>query len=116
MPDKLTPLQAAQLAALETFPPRFQQAHRMIEELASLRADPSLVQRLSRLLDQTKAVAHSLGESGMADTLGLMAMLSRRRGDHQMRVRGLREGLLSLKFHYETAVRLIRENRLGRVR
>ena len=39
MSDKLTPRQKAQLAVLETLPPRFQQMHRLIEEFAGLRAD-----------------------------------------------------------------------------
>ena len=55
MSDKLTPRQKAQLAVLETLPPRFQQMHRLIEEFAGLRADETVVRRLTRLLDESKA-------------------------------------------------------------
>jgi hypothetical protein len=108
MSDKLTPQQAAQLAVLETFPPRFEQAHRLIEELAAQRTDPSLVARLCRVLEQAKAAANSIGETAMAETLGTMATLARRMGDQQMKVRGLREGLTGLKLNYSAAVRALR--------
>jgi hypothetical protein len=76
--------------------------------LAALRADPTLVPRLCRLLDQCKAAANSIGETAMAETLGMMATLARRMGDQQMRVRALREGLASLKLNYAVAVRAVR--------
>ena len=107
MADKLTPQQAAQLAILETLPPRFETAHRLIEEMALLRADANAIRRLCRTLDEGKALATSLGLSALADTMGMMSMIARRGGDLQMKVRGLREGLGSLKVNYEGAVRQV---------
>jgi hypothetical protein len=108
MADKLTPQQQAQLDVLATLPPRLETAHRLIEELASLRADDAMIRRLCRLLDEGKAAVNSIGQTALAETLGMMSMLARRGGDRQMRVRGLREGLGSLKVNYEGAVRAIK--------
>lgn len=105
MAGKLTSRQQAKLDVLRTFPPKFDQIHRLIEELASLRADDAMVRRLCRILDEMKAGAASVGEGGLADTLGIMGTLARRGGGLQMRVRGLREGFVSLKTNYEGAIR-----------
>jgi hypothetical protein len=102
---KLSARQLATLAVLETFPPRFDQIHRRIEEISSLRADEALQRQLARMLDEMKVAAASVGEGGVADTLGTMAMLARRTGGLQTRVRGLREGFVSLKINFEGAFR-----------
>jgi hypothetical protein len=36
--------------------------------------------------------------------MGIMGMMARRRGGHQVKIRGLREGLGSLKINYEGAL------------
>jgi hypothetical protein len=108
MADKLTPQQQAQLDMLETLPPRFELAHRLIAEIESLRADESQIRRLCRLLDTGKAAANSVGQTALADTMGMMSTIARRGGDRRMKVRGLRDGLVSLKINYEGAVRAIR--------
>jgi len=105
MSDKLTPRQKAQLGVLETLPARFQQMHRLIEEIAGLRADESVVRRLTRLLDESKAATNAVGLTALTETMGIMGVLARRRGGHQMKVRGLREGLGSLKINFEGALR-----------
>jgi hypothetical protein len=108
MADKLTPQQQALLDALETLPPRFEAMHRLIEELALLRADEAMVRRLCRLLDESKATASAINQTALADTMGMMGMIARRGGDRRMKVRGLREGLASLKINYEGALRSIK--------
>ena len=108
MADKLTPQQQVQLEVLAKFPPRFETAHRLIEEIASLRADDAMIRRLCRLLDETKAAANSIGQTALGETLGIMGTIARRGGDRRMKVRGLREGLQSLKTNYEGAVRAVR--------
>jgi hypothetical protein len=105
MSDKLTPRQKAQLGVLEVLPARFQQMHRLIEEIAGLRADESVVRRLTRLLDESKSATNAVGLTALTETMGIMGMLARRRGGHQMKVRGLREGLGSLKINFEGALR-----------
>jgi len=108
MADKLTPQQQVQLDVLATLPPRFETIHRLIEEIAALRADDAMIRRLCRLLEAGKSAANSVGQTALADTLGTMGTIARRGGDRQMKVRGLREGLASLKINYEGAVRAIR--------
>jgi hypothetical protein len=58
-----------------------------------------------RQLDEIKGKAGGLSLSGLADTEGLMGTMARRGGGLQMKVRGLRELLGSLKINYEAAMR-----------
>jgi hypothetical protein len=105
MAVKLSSRQQAQLAYLQTLPPRLGRIHAVIEEMASLRADDVVVRGLGRLLDQIKAESGALSLTGLSDTAGLMSTMSRRGGGLQMKVRGLRELLGSLKINYEAAMR-----------
>jgi hypothetical protein len=105
MAVKLSSRQLAQLAFLETLPQKFGRIHAVIEEMGALRADDVVVRGLARLLDQVKAEAGALSLTGLADTAGLMSTMTRRGGGLQMKVRGLRELLGSLKINYEAAMR-----------
>ncbi len=105
MAVKLSARQQAQLAVLEVLPRRFEQLHRMIEEMAQLRVDETLQRRLVRNLDELKAQTAGIGLDALTETLGVMSMLARRTGGNQMRLRGLQEGLASLKINYEGALR-----------
>jgi hypothetical protein len=103
---KLSSRQLAQLAYLQSLPPRFGRIHAVIEEMASLRADDAVVRGLARLLDQIKGEAGALSLTGIADTAGLMSTMTRRGGGLQMKVRGLRELFGSLKINHEAALRM----------
>lgn len=105
MSVKLSSRQQAQLAFLQTLPPRFGRIHAVIEEMAGLRADDVVVRGLARLLDRLKAEASGLSLTGLADTAGLMSTMARRGGGLQIKVRGLRELLGSLRINYEAALR-----------
>jgi hypothetical protein len=105
MAVKLTSRQQAQLAYLQTLPPKFQRIHAVVEEMSTLRADEAVVRGLARLLDQIKGNSAALSLTGIADTAGIMGTMTRRGGGLQMKVRGLRELLGSLKINYEAAVR-----------
>ena len=102
---KLNSRQLSQLAFLETLPPKLERMNRVIEQMAAMQADDSVVRGLGRLLDELKAQAQALGLGGLADTAGYMATMSRRGGSLQMRVRGLRELLGSLKTNLDGAVK-----------
>ncbi|HEU5169790.1 MAG TPA: hypothetical protein VFU46_04595 [Gemmatimonadales bacterium] len=102
---KLTSRQQAQLAFLQTLPPKLERCHVVIEQMAALQADESVVRGFTRLLDEIKANAGALSMNSLAETAGLMSTLARRGGGVQMKVRGLRELLGSLKFNYEGALR-----------
>lgn len=105
MAPKLSAAQHAQLAFLETLNARFERIHRQIEEIAAMRADDTQVRNLSRLLDECRNQAGTLNLGPMADTFGRMSMMARRGGGLQMKVRGLREGLVSLKTNFDGAYR-----------
>lgn len=103
--EKLSSRQQAQLAFLQTLPPKFQRIHAVIEQMAAMHADDTVVRGLIRGLEEIKGHAGALSLSSLADTAGLMATMARRGGGLQMKVRGLRELLGSLKFNYEGALR-----------
>jgi len=105
MAHKLSSRQQAQLDYLQSLPPRFGRIHSVIEEMAGLRADDVIVRGLARLLDKIKAESSALSLSGLSETAGLMSTMTRRGGGLQMKVRGLRELLGSLKVNYEAAMR-----------
>ena len=105
MAIKLSSRQLAQLAFLETLPPKFQRMHSVIEEMSALRADEVVVRSFARQLDELKANAAALSLTGLADTAGLMSTMARRGGGLQMKVRGLRELMGSLKINHEEAMR-----------
>ncbi len=105
MAIKLSSRQQAQLAYLQSLPPRFHRMHAVIEEMSALRADEVVVRGFARQLDELKAQAAALSLTGLADTAGLMGTMARRGGGLQMKVRGLRELLGSLKINYEAAMR-----------
>ena len=105
MGHKLSSRQYAQLAFLETLPPKFLRIHAVIEQMAALQADEIMVRGLCRMLDEVKSTASQLSLNGIADSAGLMASMARRGGGLQMKVRGLREFTGSLKINYEGALR-----------
>ena len=102
---KLSSRQQAQLTYLQSLPPKFQRIHAVVEEMSALRADESVVRGLARLLDEIKGNASALSMTGLAETAGIMATMTRRGGGLQMKVRGLRELTGSLKINYEAAMR-----------
>jgi hypothetical protein len=105
MPPKLTSRQQAQLNFLEQLPPKFQRMHNIIEQMASLKVDDSILRGFGRLLDEVKGNATALSLNGIAETAGIMGTMLRRGGGLQFRVRGLRELLGSLKSNYDSALR-----------
>jgi chemotaxis protein histidine kinase CheA len=103
---KLSSRQQAQLAFLQTVPPKLERFHRTIEQMSALQADEAAVRGFTRALDELKAGAQAMSLTGLAETAGLMGTMARRGGGLQMKVRGLRELLGSLKIKYEGALRL----------
>jgi hypothetical protein len=101
----LSGAQQAQLAYLCALPPKFERIHRLVEEIANLHGGETTVKSLCRMLDELRNGASSLLLTPLADTFGMMSMLARRGGGIPMKVRGLREGLVSLKTNYEGLLR-----------
>ena len=105
MARKLSSRQQAQVAFLEQLPRKFQRMHGIIEQMAGLKVDETILRGFGRLLDEIKGNASALSLNGIAETAGLMGTMLRRGGGLQFRVRGLREMLGSLKTNYEGALR-----------
>ena len=105
MAQKLSSRQLQQLSFLEQLPLKFANISKVIEQMAVLQADDAAIRGMCRQLDEIKAGAAQMSMSALADTAGNMVTIGRRTGGQQMRVRGLRELLGSLKVNYEGAVR-----------
>lgn len=105
MAQKLTPRQLQQLSYLQSLPMKFGTIGRVIDQMATLQADDVAIRQMCRLLDEIKAGSAQLSLPGLADTAGHMVTIARRTGSQQMRVRGLRELLGSLKINFDGATR-----------
>jgi len=105
MAQKLTPRQQAQLAWLDTLPPKFERIKRVIEMLATHHADETQVRSLQRLLDELKAQGGQVNITALADNFGYMGSLLRRAGGHQTKVRGLQDLLAGARINFEGAYR-----------
>ena len=105
MAPKLTPRQIAQLAWLDTLPPKFERMKKIVELFATHHADESQVRSLQRMVDELKAQGAQINVTALADNFGFMGMLLRRAGGHQTKVRGLQELLAGAKINFEGAYR-----------
>ena len=103
MGAKLTARQQAQLAWLESLPPKLEKANRIIEMISTMQADESQVRGLGRMCDELKAQAGSLNLTPIGDGFGYMGMMLRRAGGLQVKVRGLRELLAGVKINRQWA-------------
>jgi hypothetical protein len=105
MAVKLTSKQLQQVAFLETLPPKFQRMNGVIEQMATAKADDTSVQGMCRILNEVKANAQAYGLAGIADAAGIMGTMARRNAGVQMKVRGLRELLGTLRQNFEGALK-----------
>jgi hypothetical protein len=102
---KLSPKQQSQLAFLALLPPKFQRLHSVIEQMGGNSADETIVRGLIRILDETKSHASQLSLNGLADACSNMAATARRGGGQQVKVRGLRDCLGSVRMNYDAAMK-----------
>ena len=105
MSHKPSARQQARLEYIKSLPPKLDRVRHIIESMAILQADEASVRSLSRMLDQIKANCQLQGLHRLSETAGNMAMLSRRGGGQQVKVRGLRELLGSFQMNLEGAHR-----------
>lgn len=105
MAQKLTPRQQAQLAWLDTLPPKFEKMKKIIELFSTHHADETQVRTLQRMADELKAQGAQINVTALADNFGYMGMLLRRAGGHQTKARGLHELLAGAKINFEGAYR-----------
>jgi hypothetical protein len=97
MAIKLSTRQQIQLAFLDAEAPKVERAWSLIERMNTPSETEGAARQLSRLFDQLKGGATTSGLPMVADAAGMMAMLARRGGGLQVKVRGLRDGIGALK-------------------
>jgi hypothetical protein len=102
---KLSPRQLSQLAFLELLPPKFQRVQSVIEQMNDTRLDETAVRGMIRVLDEMKAGASQQSLHGLADALGGTASMARRGGGLQVKIRGLRDLMVSVRANYDMAVK-----------
>ncbi len=102
---KLSPKQQSQVAFLSTLPPKFQRMQSVIEQMGGNAADETVVRGMIRILDETRAHASQLSLGSLADACSQMASVARRGGGLQVKVRGLRDCLASVKTNCDAAMK-----------
>ena len=90
---------------LSLLPPKIQRIQSVIEQMAGGVADEAVVRGMVRLLDEMKAYASQLKMNGLADAAGQMASTGRRGGGLQVKVRGLRENMATVRMNSDMALR-----------
>lgn len=102
---KLSAKQQSQLAFLQLLPPKFQRINSVIEQLNSPTLDETALRGMIRVLDEMKAGSSQLSMNGLAEALGAMGSMARRGGGLQVKIRGLKDLLGSVRSNYDTAVK-----------
>jgi hypothetical protein len=102
---KLSAQQQSQLAFLQLLPPKFQRIQAVIEQMSSPTVDENALRGMIRVLDEIKAGASQLKINKLADALGAMGSMARRGGGLQVKIRGLRDLMGSVRSNYDAAVK-----------
>ena len=101
----LSPKQVSQLAFLQLLPPKLQRVQSVIEQMNNTKLDETAVRGMIRVLDEMKAGASQQSLNGLADALGGTASMARRGGGLQVKIRGLRDLMVSVRTNYDMAVK-----------
>jgi chemotaxis protein histidine kinase CheA len=88
--------QQAQAQFLTAALPKVKRVDALVEQLAASPGDDHIGRQMIRQLDSLKAGASQLKLTRLADVAGQMAMVARRGGGAQVRLRGLRDLLGAL--------------------
>lgn len=102
---KLSSKQQSQLAFLELLPPKLARVNSVLEQMHNPNLDETAVRGMIRVLDEMKAGASQLSINALAESLSAMASTARRGGGLQVKIRGLRDCLGSVRASYDAAVK-----------
>jgi hypothetical protein len=105
MVPKLSAKQQSQLNFLQLLPPKLHRIQSVIEQMNSPTLDETAVRGMIRVLDEMKAGASQLSMNGLAEALGAMGSMARRGGGMQVKIRGLRDLLGSVKSNHDMAMK-----------
>jgi len=107
---KLTPDQYRRIADIEAYLKAVDQVKRLVTELDDNRAAPSkalqaVCEKIARAMSQLRQRALTSNIGTITDVAGAMAVMAARGGGINMKIRGLADGVNSLKMQLDVALK-----------
>jgi hypothetical protein len=111
MVDKLTVDQMRRIEEIEEFQKVVDHAHHLVQELGANRAAPAkllakLCESIARDMSQMRQRALQSNIGTIADVAGTLAVMAARGGGMSMKLRGLEDGVHSLRMQLEHALKM----------
>ena len=111
MVDKLTVDQMRRIEEIEAFEKVVDHTHHLVQELAANRAAPKklldkLCESIARDMSQMRQRALQTNIGTIADVAGTLAVMAARGGGMSMKLRGLEDGVHSLRMQLEHALKM----------
>jgi hypothetical protein len=111
MVDKLTVDQMQRIEKIEQFQKVVDHTHHLVQELAANRAAPTKVldricESIARDMSQMRQRALTSNIGTIADVAGALAVMAARGGGMSMKIRGLEDGVHSLRLQLEHALKM----------
>jgi hypothetical protein len=111
MVDKLTVDQMQRIEKIEQFQKVVDHTHHLVQELAANRAAPTNVlaricESIARDMSQMRQRALTSNIGTIADVAGALAVMAARGGGMSMKIRGLEDGVHSLRLQLEHALKM----------
>jgi hypothetical protein len=111
MVDKLTVDQMQRIEKIEQFQKVVDHTHHLVQELAANRAAPAKVldricESIARDMSQMRQRALTSNIGTIADVAGALAVMAARGGGMSMKIRGLEDGVHSLRLQLDHALKM----------
>jgi hypothetical protein len=111
MVDKLTVDQMRRIEEIEAFEKVVDHTHHLVQELGANRAAPKklldkLCESIARDMSQMRQRALQTNIGTIADVAGTLAVMAARGGGMSMKLRGLEDGVHSLRMQLEHALKM----------
>ena len=111
MVDKLTVDQMRRIEEIDEFQKVVDHTHHLVQELAANRAAPAkilakLCESIARDMSQMRQRALQSNIGTIADVAGTLAVMAARGGGMSMKLRGLEDGVHSLRMQLEHALKM----------
>lgn len=111
MVDKLTPDQIRRIEEIETYLKVVDHSHHLVQELAANRAAPTkalakICESIARDMSQMRQRALTSNIGTVADVAGALGVMATRGGGMSMKIRGLEDGVHSLRVQLEHALKM----------
>ena len=111
MAEKLTVDQLRRIDEIEEFRKVVDHAHHLVQELAANRAAPTkllakICESIARDMSQMRQRALTSNIGTIADVAGALAVMAARGGGMSMKLRGLEDGVHSLRMQLEHALKV----------